>query len=181
MNIPYDLPPELSAAVQGELEQGETVRWCEQPVARYFTSVSTARFLFAIPGTIFLTFGVYIACNSSIVFTLFIVPFLIVELGLLTTPIWTHRKLKNTVYLITDRRAVIVEKGRNIVVGSYPADRLIETTRRERRNGLGDVVFDPQKENDANNCDRTQTPGFFNVRNPKAVELMLKSLSRQES
>ncbi len=179
MNIPYDLPPELSAAVQSELERDETIRWCEQPVPEFFSGAAIGTFLFAIPLIAFMIFWMVMASGGGIAFSSFGIPFVLIGFAMLSSPIWMRRKMKNTVYMVTDRRAVVFEKGWNLKVTTYLPDQIQQMTRRERSNGLGDVIFASKAWRDSDGDRRTQELGFFNICNPKAVEQLIKRLSQE--
>ena len=112
MNGVGAIPPELEEKVERELESGERIAWMEQPIPRYFTAMSTGAFLFAIPWTAFALFWICGASGFKLpdfskggfsFFPLFGVPFVLIGLGMLSSPWWAHRKALKTVYVITDR------------------------------------------------------------------------------
>jgi hypothetical protein len=43
-----------------------------------------------------------------VLFPLFGVPFVLIGLGMLAAPYWMRRKAQNTVYALTDKRALIL-------------------------------------------------------------------------
>ncbi len=181
MNIPYDLSPELSAAVQNELERGEVIRWCDRPVPKFFTSTSTIAFIFGIPWSAltFPTMGAMIF-SGQIIGIIFLIPFVLIGFGMLSSPIWMRRKMKNTVYLVTDRRAVVFEMGGGLTITTYLPDQIREMTRRERRNGLGDVMFASKSWRDSDRNSQTQELGFFNIQNPRGVEHLIEELRNRQ-
>ncbi len=93
-------PRHLQEKVARELETGEKVEWIDMPVPRFFTPFSTSAFLFAIPWTAFAIFWVCGASGFKIpdfsqgfdLFPLFGVPFILVGLGMLSSPLWAIQK-----------------------------------------------------------------------------------------
>jgi len=186
--IGSEVPGEMQDRVERELESGERVLWMEQPVPRFFSPGSTGAFLFGIPWTAFTVFGILSASDfkmpefsnvGDVFIPLFIIPFLLVGLAMLSAPLWTYRSTRKTVYAITDRRALSIEGGlRSTTVRSYPPERLQEVYRTERRDGRGDVIIAARSWKDSDGDRRTEKLGFMNVRDAKTVEKMLRELGK---
>lgn len=179
---------ELEDKVKRELDSGERVLWMEQPIPRYFTAMSTGTFLFAIPWTAFAIFWICGASGFKVpdfskggfsFFPLFGVPFVLIGIGLLSAPLWTYRKAFKTVYVITDRRAITFDAGWTTTIRSYPPDRLLNTYRREKRDGSGDVVLGQRVWSGSEGEQQSMDLGFLNIRDPKTVETMLRKLAEQ--
>ncbi len=182
------ISPELEDKVNRELESDERVLWMEQPVPRYFTAMSTGMFLFAIPWTAFAVFWI---CGASgfefpdfrkggfAFFPLFGLPFLLIGVGMLTTPIWTRRKAAKTVYVITDRRAITFDGGWTTTIRSYPPDKLQNLFRKEKSDGTGDIILAQRAWADSEGHQQAMDLGFLNIRDPKTVENMLKKLAEK--
>ena len=180
------IPRELEDKVKRELESGERVLWMQQPIPRYFTAVSTGAFFFAIPWTAFAVFWI---CGASgfkcpdfskggfSFFPLFGVPFVLIGIGMLSSPLWSYRKAFKTVYVITDRRAITFDSGWTTTIRSYPPDRLQSIYRKEKRDGTGDVVLGQRVWSGSEGGQQAQDLGFLNVRDPKTVEQMLRKLA----
>jgi hypothetical protein len=77
-------------------------------------------------------------------FACFGIPFAVIGLGFVLSPVWLRRKAANTVYALTDRRAVLWEPGwfGTLTVRSYAAEGLGRMSRRERSDGAGDLIFE---------------------------------------
>jgi hypothetical protein len=112
------LPPDRRRLIEGELQPGEQIVWLDQPIPRLFTILTVSLMLFAIPSTAFAIFwmvGSATIINSYmhltdglwVLFPLFGVPFLLIGLGMLLSPLWMRRISRDTYYVITDRRAII--------------------------------------------------------------------------
>ena len=75
-------------------------------------------------------------------FVLFGIPFVIIGLGMLTSPFWMFLKALRTAYAITDRRALTLERGLwgQVVVRSFdPAN--LAVLARPSADGSGNLVF----------------------------------------
>lgn len=177
----------LSTTVARELHPGETIVWMDMPVPRYFTPASTSAFLFAIPWTAFALFWICGAAGFKFpdfttgvdLFPLFGIPFVLIGIGMLSSPLWAYRKATRTVYVITDKRAITFEGGRTMTIRSYPPDTLHEIFREERNDGSGDVVITQRVWRDSDGDTRSEPLGFLRVRRPKEVEAMLQKLASQ--
>ncbi len=180
-------PRHLQEKVARELETGEKVEWIDMPVPRFFTPFSTSAFLFAIPWTAFAIFWVCGASGFKIpdfsqgfdLFPLFGVPFILVGLGMLSSPLWAYRKAFKTVYVITNQRAITFDGGWSTTIRSYPPDKLQDIYRKEKKNGFGDVIIVRKAWRDSDGDRRTEELGFLGIRNPKDIEQMLKKLGAQ--
>ena len=190
MNGVGAIPPELEEKVERELESGERIAWMEQPIPRYFTAMSTGAFLFAIPWTAFALFWICGASGFKLpdfskggfsFFPLFGVPFVLIGLGMLSSPWWAHRKALKTVYVITDRCAIAIDGGWTTTIRSYPPERLQNVCRKEKRDGTGDVILAERVWSGAEGRQQMQDLGFLNISDPKTVEQMLKKLAEQAS
>lgn len=182
------IPRHLEDRIDRELETGERIEWMDMPIPRYFTRASTAAFLFGIPWTAFAVFWVFAASGFKVpdfsgggesLFPLFGLPFVLIGLAMLSSPFWAYRRAFKTVYVITDRRAILYQGGWTRTIRSYPPEKLEEIYRKERRDGSGDVVFDHRTWRGRHGREHTEELGFLSVRNPRQVEQMLKQLAQQ--
>jgi hypothetical protein len=185
-----ELSNRLRRKIDQELEAGETIEWMDQPIPRFFTLVSITAFLFGIPWTAFALFWMWLALGAEIpdfsqglepqhILSLFGLPFVFIGLGMLSSPFWTWRKAKNTVYLITNRRAICIEGGWYSTIRSYYPDRLHNLYRKEKSDGSGDVVIAIRRWRDSNRYQRIQELGFLGIRNPQEAERMLQQLAKR--
>jgi len=182
------IPRELDDKVKRELETGERLLWIEQPIPRYFTAMSTGAFLFAIPWTAFAIFWICGASGFKLpdfskggfsFFPLFGLPFVLIGIGMLSAPLWAYRKAFKTVYVITDRRAITFDAGWTTTIRSYPPDKLQNIHRKEKRDGTGDVVLGQRMWSGSEGGQQSMDSGFLNIRDPKTVEAMLRTLAEQ--
>jgi hypothetical protein len=193
MYTAIEIPDKLQARVNGELEPGEVIRWIERPVPRYFTPKAKAAFLFGIPWTAFAIFWTLAAAgqceipesskgivNIFRVFPLFGIPFILIGLGLLSSPLWAYRKALKTVYVITDRRAITFDGGRSNTVRSYPPSKLRDIYRKDNEDGTGDVIISVLNWRNSEDQPHIEELGFINIQDPRRVEDMLKRLAEQK-
>ncbi|MCK4564002.1 MAG: hypothetical protein KAU94_04960, partial [Verrucomicrobia bacterium] len=115
--------------------------------------------------------------NGAGLFPLFGVPFVLIGIGMLSTPLWTYRKAFKTVYAITDRRAITFDGGRSTTVRSYPPEKLQDIYRKEKKDGSGDVVIVRSAWRDSDGDRRSEELGFLRIENPKEVESLLNELA----
>jgi len=179
------IPPQLQDLISRELERDEKVIWSAMPKPRYFAGPAAAAFVFAIPWTAFSVFWMAGAAGFKIpqfnqgfdFFPLFGVPFFLIGIGMLSSPLWAYRNQLKTVYLITDRRAITIDGGRSSTVRSYLPENLRDIFRREHKDGSGDVIITRTAWKDSDGDKQMQELGFLRIQNPKSVESMLKKMA----
>jgi hypothetical protein len=112
----YDLGVETEQVLMGNLQPGEQILWSGRPDSRALLTPGDA---FAIPfGLLFLGFSVFwervaFTSQAPFFFRLWGVPFIVVGVYLVVGRFMhTWYVLKQTVYAITDRRAIVVSRRR---------------------------------------------------------------------
>jgi hypothetical protein len=186
--IDPSIPVSLHDTITRELEPDERIVWSGMPKPVFFTPAATGLFLFAIPWTAFSIFWMAGAAgfqipdfkNGADLFPLFGVPFLLIGMGLLSTPIWVYRSALRTVYVITDQRAITFDGGRSTTIRSYPPSKLTDLYRKEKRDGSGDVIISRYAWRDSDGDPRSHELGFLRVPDAKQVETLLKELAERE-
>lgn len=214
-----DLPEILRDRVSSELDTGERIFWLDQPrPPAGFSWWMLAPSLFAIPWTAFTLFWIAGAVGifdkgwaafrqvdiQRLLFGAFGIPFLLVGLAMFFSPFWARAKrrqaARDTVYLITDQRALILNAGYmgdgllasiagpvavgmvrgSFLVSSYTPARLRNIQRVQRMDGNGDVIFGETLFSTENDSEKKITrDGFFCVNEARAVEKMLRVLADQ--
>jgi len=71
---------------------------------------------------------------------LFYVPFIWMDVCMLLSPIWTRLMALQTVYLITDQRAISIEGEKRSTIRNYLPQQLQTVYRQENKDGTGDVI-----------------------------------------
>ena len=96
---------------------------------------------------------------------------------MLFSPLMTKKATQKTVYIITDRRAILFEGHSPMTIRSYLPNQLQNVYRQENKNGLGNVMINLRSVRDSESGERTKSIGFMNIRDPKGVEKFLRELA----
>lgn len=146
----------LESRVQPELDPGEYLLWVGQPSPRRFLRESLSSFGLGIVWTAFIVnfiIGWYSFPHGElsvpsglfglrgILSSIFFVPFILVGIGMLLSPVRSYRSAKRTVYAITNKRALIVEGAGSRSVQSYGEGEISNIERVERADGSGDMTL----------------------------------------
>lgn len=186
------IPRKVRAIVDRELQPGETIRWVAQPIPRMFDAASIPIFLFALPWTAFAIFWICGAAGFRLpdlrdglrpeyLFPLFGVPFVLIGLAMLSAPFWIWQITRQTVYIITSKRAIVFEGGPSITVRSFLPEQLNDIFRKEKGDGTGDVILAVRHWKDSDGDARSEELGFRGIRDPQEVERMVRRLAQTEA
>lgn len=193
------LPPAAAALVRAELRSGERMTWAGQPLSGRFALKAIPPMLFGIPFTAFSVFWITMAAagtsqvrhhggggglvHVSSFFPLFGLPFLVVGLGMLTSPYWMYRRARRVAYVLTDQRAIIFDAGfwNRTTVRSFDPERLHELQRNQNGNGSGDLIFDRQLSFNNQNGRQATDVGFIAIPDVKRVEDLVRALAAKTS
>lgn len=181
------IPFRLRDVVDRELERDDRIEWLGMPKRVYFTPVAIGAFLFGIPWTAFALFWTAAAAEFKLpafnkgfdLFPLFGVPFVLIGLAMLSSPIWAYWRAGKTVYIVTNRRAITFDGGWSTTIRSYPPDKLTDIYRREKPDGSGDVIIARRAWRDSDGDRQTEELGFMRIADVKDVERRLKELAQQ--
>jgi hypothetical protein len=176
------IPKELRRKIDNELQQGEFIRWVEQPIPRFFTNDYIKTVLFGIPVTSFVIGLMWSRLSIfSIQLSLIVIAFAIglpFVLGggfqMLSSPIWVWQEARNTVYLVTDKRAISIQGGSSTTIRSYLPDQLKDVYWKERSDGTGDVIIAIRRWKDSGGYQQSEEIGFLGVRSSQEVANMLR-------
>jgi len=188
MKTPRNLPFALRQMVEAELNDHEHPLWASQPKPGRMASKALPITLFAIPFTAFAVFWIYGASGFKMpdfskggfsFFPLFGLPFLLVGLGMLTSPLWKMMAAKRTLYVLTEKRAIIFSGGWRTDIRSFSADQLQVLSRKQRADGSGDIVFkrEVSYSNQESNLYNREI-GFFGINNVKEVEDKIREVAK---
>lgn len=185
---------EMQRTVLAELAPGERIKWLGKPDPAQYARQALPMVIFGIPWTLFALFweggaiqpalqGIDRAGGPgmafSIMFPLFGLPFIGIGIGMLTSPIWYRRKAANTIYAVTDRRALMISGSGTRTVQSYDRSAIGTLTRKERGDGSGDLLFGGETPavqwgNSRRSSSNQTTPGFYGIRTVRQVEQLLR-------
>ncbi|MBK8455484.1 MAG: hypothetical protein WAQ53_01285 [Thiofilum sp.] len=182
----------LQDLIKRELERGERIQWSDQPRPSFITSESLGSFLFGIPWTAFAVFWVgmaYLGVSEADevglfnLFPLFGVPFILIGLAMLSSPLRVYLKLRKTVYALTNKRLILIEPSwRANTIRSYYFVELqaSEIYREERTDGSGHLIVNLRPEEVLSKM-KTKKIILTRIPQVKEVEQQLKQLVAKAS
>jgi hypothetical protein len=183
---------DLDSIARNELEPGESLLWSGSPDPRRSMLMSLPILLFAIPWTAFAIFWVASAVGMSrsgpnpgggfSFFPLFGIPFVLIGLAMLSGPFWAYRKAQQTVYAVSNKRAIIIVGGMTRNVQSFYPKKLGNIERTEKADGTGSIIFARRTNNSYNsNTNQSQTSstaiGFIGIQDVRTVERLILQIS----
>lgn len=181
--------------IRSELRQGERLVWAGQPLPGRHARQAWPMVLFGIPWTAFSVFWIVAASGIlaggvgprgggsftflGFLFPLFGVPFVLIGLGMLSSPYWVGRMASRTSYGLTDRRAIICQAGwgGSIEVRSFGPAELTRIQRIEYPDGSGDLIFEEfllPNRNQRGYQNITQRRGFLAIDRVREVEDLIR-------
>ena len=185
-----------NAELQSELQSGETVIWSGRPVqmwAHFRTKLGPALF-WGVPFTLFPLvllanmFGYFnfIQHDESKSYYLqsafFIVILLYAGIPSLFSPLVAVIRAKNTEYLATNRRVMVVSRLFRTEVQSMIFGELGKITRTDSRNGTGDLEFTNGNKPSDPRIRGEGICGFRGIRDPQKVEaIIMKAMVNAQS
>ena len=167
------LSNELREQVLLAMLPGEQPVWAVQPVPTLVNRLST-------PYIFFSGFALVFSTLSIVIGGLFALPFLLVFTGIpVATLILIYRRMRRTVYVITESRALVVRptwrNGWETMFWTLTPGLVKE--RVLRADGSGDLIFSYEISKDAEG-DYTSVPqGFLNLPELRRVEQMLAEVT----
>ena len=162
------------------LDAGEHLLWSGRPQpTAYALKKATLTFLFGIPFFAFAVFWTWTALSFSAgrepqYFWLFGVPFLLIGLGLLLSPLWQSAQARATTYTLTTRRAVIDTTGPLARRISVPLEQIPFIELQPGRGRPGHVLFREVAAPYRNAFPTTTKDGFIAVPDADKVERLLR-------
>lgn len=177
------LPPEFQQRVRGELQVGERLVWTARPVidAVYGGSGGGGCAMMIGAGLLLgglllmlLALGLWGGPGGFGKGGAVAISLLLGAGGVLVliSPAWVRRRQRETVYVLTDRRAVISSPSR-YVRGSYGPQELAAMVTRENPNGSGDLVF-AEVTVTAQDATKTTALGFLGLLRVREIEALVR-------
>ncbi|GAB4326827.1 MAG: hypothetical protein OHK0038_00280 [Flammeovirgaceae bacterium] len=184
--------PKVADMVRQELKSDEKLLWCAQPTSKRYFRKGLPFFFFGIFFAGFAIFWTVMAASItgassnetniiSYIFPLFGIPFIVVGVGMLTAPLWMAYKVaKETAYLITDQRAILIEGGLfSGEVRYYPPQKLKDFFVRREPNNVGDIILETKISTSKKGGQTTTEYGFLGIENLTEVSTLLQKLSEK--
>ena len=172
--------------IRSELKPGESIVWTGQPDSVEYMKSSILGFLFFIPWTAFSVFWIAFASGLEIpdfskggfaYFPLFGLPFLLIGIWGLSSPLREKLKAKNVIYAITTQRVIIIEGFRSTTYRSYYPAQLKNIEKVQKSNAFGSIYFQLVPYIDANGGERYEKVRFIGIPNVQAVENKIINLA----
>lgn len=174
---------------QNELQSGESLLWTGVPDPARASRAALLPALFGIPFAGFALFwiagayrGAHIASRGNSVFgffPLFGLPFLLIGLAIVFSPLWAYLRALSTVYAVTNQRVLIISGTRNRSVKSCtPAD-IGSIEHQERPDGSGDIIINTQALLRRNNMVTPVKVFLYGVPNVRSVAAQVMALHKQ--
>jgi hypothetical protein len=182
--------PRMRRLLEGELRSGERVVWSQQPSPASLAFKSSMTFLFGIP---FFAFSVFWTIGASGGLDSFPAKkgawplwfpllwggmFMAVGAGLLLSPLWAWCKALNTVYAITDQRAILIQAFWRKTTCTFAGSQLLELHRIEDDRGQGDIVFHREARS-GRRGDSYYDVGFLGISKVREVEDLLREVHKK--
>ena len=137
------LPSSLQDLVRAELHDDERVLWQAQPIAAQRLRSGFGIWLIGVPWTAFSVFGTVVASHGSMLLAMFGLPFVAVGALMLSAPWIARRTARHSVYVVTDRRVLLIEETIDLR-GAHMKIKSVKPTgleRRQRTDGSGSILF----------------------------------------
>jgi hypothetical protein len=177
-----ELPFETRDLITSELKAGEKLLWLQRPNTTRILIASVPVALFGIPWTAFSIAWIYLAASKTgdanlpfpaAVIPLFGLPFVLAGIGILSLPYVMWTRAKKSVYVLSNKRAIFMNKGRNAYeIISYTKEQLADMKKYLRSDGSGDLIFEEIRKG----RNRTVKPiGFLGIKNVNEVEDIIKT------
>jgi hypothetical protein len=167
------LPSQMRSVLEQTLEDGEQVIWFEQPDVRRWRSKGYS----AVPFALGLLAIVWHAAPWKAGGWYWLIAFLLLPgLILLALPWSMHSSARSTLYVVTNRRALILTAARKAVLRSYPVQQLPELIMRPRADGSGELIFEIEHYEDSDGSRQTREYGFEDIREVGLVRQILENL-----
>ena len=161
-----------SGAVRDELLAGERVIWEGKPRLGWL-------FVLALPAA---AVGAVVALISWICLVesrggaaIVAFPSLLIGVGMMALPVWSLWRGLGTTYVITDRRAIVLQPLLipGVSIRSYPPVTLTRMVRNQRGDGSGDLIFDGPRRLRGRDAQIARR-GFLAIPDVRRVELLLR-------
>ncbi len=171
-------PNRVTDAVHWEMEPGEKPVWFGRPEVMPYIRETTrlGQVLMGIP---------FAAVGSVLVPVAipFGVLFVAIGICLLGTPVWNYLRARNTIYVVTNRRLIVIEQVLRQSVTCLQGEAIERVERRENRCGIGTLIFSrvetQVRREDGVNHSMVDEKGFFGIRNVGEVWRLIMDLKNQ--
>ena len=184
---PLALAPKLRRRVTEEVTADEPIHWLEQPHPWAYLLESIPLILVAIPWFAVFLLGLLLKIfqekenflhNPEDISTFAWIGFIGVCIA--SAPLFNRWLAQCTVYVITDRRAIIIECRFRLRVFSYPLSELKDIERRPYGDGWGDLILERIVTQNSDGMEDVFERGFIRIPNCRDVLNLLNELKAKD-
>ena len=182
---------ETEQTITRQLDPGEGLLWSRAPSPGRMALSALPAMAFGVPFSAFSIFWMTMAHSMTShspmpggafnFFPLFGTPFLLVGLGMLTSPLWAYLGAGRIQYAVTNKRAIIVSGLLSTSVKSFVYSEIHDVQRVERADGSGDVYFASRDVATQRGGIVHQKIGFLGIPDVRTVEQLIRSHLQQEA
>jgi hypothetical protein len=175
--------------IRSELKHGESILWTAQPNPIGYMKSSIIAVLFFIPWTAFSIFWIAGASGFKVpdfskggfaFFPLFGLPFLLIGIWGLSSPLREYSKAKNVIYVITTERVIIIEGSKSTVYKSFYPNQLKNIERIQKIDNSGNIYFQQESYTDSDGDKRSKKVGFIAINDVQTVENLIVKLANKK-
>ena len=184
---PTKLPRRLAVALERALEPDEEVVWLGRPETMAFVSRSLGNFLPGIPILAFAVVVLYLStANARDARTgaptpgnwfvlVWCTAVALIGVRCLLSPLFAWRLARRSLYVVSDRRAILIEALWSRRIQSFAGERLLNATRNEDRYGRGDIILERLTVQNAKGRSSIVETGFIGLDDVKRVEQLMRA------
>lgn len=161
-----------AGAVRDELAAGERVIWEGKPRPGWLFVLALPLAAVGFAAAVVSWVGLVESRGGAAILAF---PALMIGLGMMFAPVWYVLRGLGTNYVVTNRRAIILEPLLipGVAVRSYPPAALTRIVRHQRGDGSGDLIFDEPRRLRGRDR-RIARRGFLAVADVRRVEALLR-------
>ena len=162
----------IPSEVGRQMRSDEKPRWIGYPMpGKYALKQGIPMFLFAIPWTGFsASFEVGAIRSGSAFALLWGVPFVIIGLRLLASPLWEYWRARRTIYVVSDQRVLILGGLLRPSTQSFAPSDIGPLDVDAADDGSGSVIFSEHRTRDAEGGWNVEKIGFIAVPRVREAE-----------
>jgi hypothetical protein len=163
-----------------ELRRGEKVIWADRPGPGARARSRIAHGLF---GMVFFSFAIFWIGeawqpDAPIFFPLFGLPFVLVGLGIMLSPLWAWWEAKNwLIYVLTDQRIMIIRLFPRHKVETFGPDDITKMERTTSPDGSGNLIFHEEITRNSKGGVSKKPRGFYGIQDVRNVENAVRKLA----
>ncbi len=161
-----------------EIKVGEHVTWQAMPnvFQRIVGTLPAFLLSLAVIPTLYFTHTEYISKQGDNSLYLYFIPAVIVGALLFLYPVITWRRALNTLYVITNKRAFIVEAFKKTTVFSFYPEGIEYIEKKYGKNDYGDLIIARIHHTDDEDSKKVTDYGFYSINDLSNAELCLDKL-----